>query len=449
MKRIAKVAAVLCAAALGLGACGSSPSAESPKPNQGGAATNKTIKVAAVETAYGTDGWKAVAKAFEEETGIKVELQTAKNLEDTLGSQMQSGSFPDVVHMALGREKGLTETMVKDKALTDLSDVLASKVPGEDVTVQEKLIPGILNSANTDPYGDGKMYLAPMFYTPCGLYYDANLLKSKGWEVPTTWDEMWALGDKAKAEGIYLFSYPTAGYFDAFFYAMLYQAGGEDFFKSATNWEEGVWDTPEAKQIFDVIAKIATYTDPVVPAQANATDFTKNQQLVLDDKAIFMPNGDWVVGEMADAPRAEGFQWGSIALPAFKAGGDRYSTTFFEQAWVPAKAANQAEAKQFVAFLYSDKAAEAFASTSSPAFQPIVNATKFMPEDKKAVYGIYENGAKAAVGAMNTNFQLEGTEWKDVFFKPIDSLVAGTMTQDQWVQGIKELNDKVRPLLNK
>ena len=47
-------------------------------------------------------------------------------------------------------------------------------------------------------------------------------IRDRGWELPTTWDEMWELGDKAKAEGISLFTYPTTGYFDAFFYALMY-----------------------------------------------------------------------------------------------------------------------------------------------------------------------------------------------------------------------------------
>lgn len=59
---------------------------------------------------------------------------------------------------------------------------------------------------------------------------------------------MWALGETAKNEGIALFTYPTTGYFDAFFYAMMYAAGGEDFFKKATTYSEGVWDTAEAGQ---------------------------------------------------------------------------------------------------------------------------------------------------------------------------------------------------------
>ena len=56
---------------------------------------------------------------------------------------------------------------------------------------------GFLDTLATNPYGDGVTYYAPMFYSPCGLFYNAGLFKEKGWEVPTTWEEMWALGDTA------------------------------------------------------------------------------------------------------------------------------------------------------------------------------------------------------------------------------------------------------------
>lgn len=181
---------------------------------------------------------------------------------------------------------------------------------------------------------------------------------------------MWELGDKAAAEGTYLFTYPTTGYFDAFFYALMYAAGGPDFFNKATHYEEGIWDTAEAQTCFDIVTKLASYTNPITPAQANDQDFTQNQQLVLDNKALFMPNGTWIVGEMAEAPRADGFEWGMTALPAVKAGGDQYSYTWFEQAWIPAGAEHQDAAKQFVAYLYSDEACKLFAE--SGAIQPVL-----------------------------------------------------------------------------
>lgn len=48
------------------------------------AAEDVTIKVAAIETAYGSEMWQKVCEAFTEQTGIKVELTTDKKLEDVL-----------------------------------------------------------------------------------------------------------------------------------------------------------------------------------------------------------------------------------------------------------------------------------------------------------------------------------------------------------------------------
>ncbi|NCB64094.1 MAG: carbohydrate ABC transporter substrate-binding protein, partial [Clostridia bacterium] len=296
MKKVLSLSLAL-ALTIGLFA-GCAPQANTPATPAPGTSTPAPaateITVAALESAYGADMWKEVATAFEAQTGIKVNLITDKNLEDVIGPSMQGGEYPDVIHLATGREKGLTDQFIKDKQIADITDVLKMTVPGETATVSDKIAGGFTDNSITNPYGDGKTYLAPMFYSPCGLFYNAGLFEAKGWTVPTTWDEMWVLGDKAKAEGISLFTYPTTGYFDAFLYALMYSVGGSEFFDKATHYEEGVWDSPEAKTCFDIIAKLASYTNPVTPAQANDNDFTQNQQLVLDDKALFMPNGTWI-----------------------------------------------------------------------------------------------------------------------------------------------------------
>ena len=98
-----------------------------------------TISVAAIETAYGSEMWQKVADAFTEETGIKVELTTDKKLEDVIGPSMQGGEYPDVIHLATGREAALTEQFIKGHMITDITDVLSMKVPGEDKLVSEKI----------------------------------------------------------------------------------------------------------------------------------------------------------------------------------------------------------------------------------------------------------------------------------------------------------------------
>ena len=447
MKRLLSLALAGAMCLTLLAGCGKK---EEPAPEVSGTtppvAEDVTIKVAAVSTAF-TDNypamWTEIATAFEGATGIKVELTEEKNLEDVISPAMQGGEFPDVVYLPYGRPAALTEQFVKEKLITDITDVLSMTVPGESAKVSDKIAGGFTDTSMTNPYGDGKTYLAPMFYDPCGLFYNAGLLKEKGWDVPATWDEMWELGEKAKAEGIYLFTYPTTGYFDAFLYALLNTVGGPEFFDAVTTYEEGIWDTPEAAKVVEIITKLASYTNPVTPAQANDQDFRMNQQLVLDNKAIFMPNGTWITGEMADAPRAEGFEWGMTALPAVEEGGDAYSFCWFQQSWIPQGAENVDAAKQFIAFLYSDAACEIFAKAG--AVQPVIGVAEQLEGEKQMFFSIYDNGAKAAMGGFAAYEAVAGLgSVREVFLDPVNGLVSGNLTADEYVANIKTATAQMR-----
>ena len=88
------------------------------------------------------------------------------------------------------------------------------------------------------------------------------------------------------------------------------------------------------------------YSDTV--SNANAKDgFTMNQQAVIDGKALFMPNGDWVVNEMADTT-PEDYHWGLLPLPALEKDGERFVGSMTEQVWIPAQAKNVDDAKAFL-----------------------------------------------------------------------------------------------------
>ncbi len=461
MKKIIALLLVL-AMALSLVACGAKEEpktdapaaaetpAETPKAEETPAAPEAPelaaeITVAAIETAYGSEVWQKVAAAFEEETGVKVNLITDKNLEDVISASMQGGEYPDVIHLATGREAQLTEQFIKDQAIADITDVLSMTVPGEDKLVSEKISGGFTETSLTNPYGDGKTYLAPMFYSPCGLFYNAKLFEAKGWTVPATWDEMWELGEKAKAEGIALFTYPTTGYFDAFMYALTYSVGGAEFFDAITTYEEGAWESENGQKLLEILDKLADYTHASTPAQANDQDFTKNQLMVMEDKALFMPNGTWIVGEMAAAQETltNDFGWGMTALPAVAEGGAGYSYCWFEQAWIPAGAANVDTAKVFVSFLYSDVACEIFASAG--AIQPVNGIASMLEGDNVMFYSIYDNGAKAAMGsfaAVNSTAGLPSA--RVAFFDPMNSLVAGSLTIEEYKASVIDLSAQMK-----
>ena len=54
----------------------------------------------------------------------------------------------------------------------------------------------------------------------------------------------WATKRK-KREFLYSLILPT-GYFDAFFYSLLLEVGGPDFYNKAMTYEDEIWESPEA-----------------------------------------------------------------------------------------------------------------------------------------------------------------------------------------------------------
>ncbi|MGP3915010.1 carbohydrate ABC transporter substrate-binding protein [Nonomuraea sp. 10N515B] len=403
-----------------------------------------TLSVAALEGGYGRDMYTEVIQAYEaSHPNVDVQLQISKSIEDEITPNMKAGRFPDVVVLGQGRKAALTETLIKDKALEDLTPVLKAKVPGEDKTVGDKLIQGIVGNLNTNPYGTDQTYLMPMYYAPTGLVYNKGLFEQKGWKVPATWDEMFALGETAKKEKIALFTYPTAGYLDSFFFALLADVGGEQFYTDVMTYKQGVWQTPQARQVLDLTTRLLKYAAPTTVGYANEQDFTKNQQSILDNKALFMPNGTWIVGEMKDAPRADGFQWGLTPLPAVTAGGKRYITTSVESVWIPSAAKNKDAAKEFVAYLYSDEAAKIFAK--SDAIQPIQGIVSSLSAENAEFYKVYEDPSVAAlVGGFAGTAPVAGVDIKATLFDTANSIISGDKTEDQWQAALNDASEKLR-----
>ncbi|GLC29428.1 carbohydrate ABC transporter substrate-binding protein [Clostridium omnivorum] len=444
MKRLVTLSTSLCLL-VSLAGCTSKTTTSSTKPAEG-----KVLKIAGLNGGYGVDHWKELASKFEAANpGVKVELTLEKNIADVLRPQIQAKNAPDLIYLSVGAEGKLTDTLVKEKAIKDISDVFDMQVPGENVKVKDKIIPGFTDTLITKPYGDGKTYLAPLFYGPCGLFYNKALIgDGKKYKLPQTWDEFLALGETAKRDGISLFTYPTTGYFDAFFYALLNEVGGSGLFNAAMKYDDTAWSGPEATKAFELVGKLAKYTHPDTVAQANKEGFTKNQQLILDNKALFVPNGTWLPGEMKNAPRANGFEWGFTALPKVTANGDSYSYTFFEQMYIPEGAKNVDLAKKFMAYMYSDEATKIIYEKSG-AVQPIIGASKIMKADdpNKLFYSIYDNGAKPAMGGFAAAAPVEGVDLTGadgILFGTVNSVVTGNKTVEQWQKAVVDAAAKIK-----
>lgn len=446
MKKFLCMSLVALMATTSLVGCGSKEETTTPEAEGG----KRVLKVAAFEGGNGAEIWQNLEKAFEEENpDVDVQLTLSSKLDEELRPQMQNGEYPDVVYYNMGQKSGFTETMIKEHALLDISDVFTGDL-------KDKLEDGFAENAITQPYGDGKTYLAPVFYSPTGLWYDAS--KFEDGNVPTTWDEMWAYGDKLKAEGKALFTYPIPSYLDSTMFAMLYQAGGADYYKKALEYDPQTWDSKEGQLVLDTLTKLTNYTWDTTVANANGDGgFKKNQQAVIDGQVAFMPNGNWVVGEMADST-PEGFKWGFMPIPAYEKDGKRYAYTFFEQVWAPKDGKNHDDAKAFIKFLYSDKAVDLMINNEvkdkdgnlkkTPVVQPVKGIVDKLDGDMKLFYSIYEqDNVLPALGNWATTDTIEGLDFNKAVYGAMDSLVNGTMTEDQWKTQLNETFAKCKAAL--
>ena len=460
VRKLMALALVSAMATSMLAGCGSSDDSGKDSGKDADKGSEETVlKVAAFEGGNGTQIWEDIAKAFEEShDGVKVELEMSPELDKDLTKAIQNGDVPDVVYYNLGQPSGFTETMLKEEAIADISDVF-------DDELKDKMLDGILDGTDAQSYGDGKVYLAPIFYTPTGFWYNATLVgEGKQYELPTTWDEFFALGEQAKKDGHSLFTFPTTGYFDATIYAMLAQAGGLDFYNDALRYDADTWTSEEGKKVLDTVAKLVgkDYTQEDTVSNANADGgFKINQQNVIDGKALFMPNGNWVIGEMA-ASTPEDYEWGMMGVPKWSEDESQSVYTFTEQMWVPADAPNMDLAKEFVKFMYSDEVVdiclnnkttdkESGKESDTPVVVPVKGAADKLPDGvtKDCYAAATADDVVAVTGKWATTAPIEGLDMAKAVYGPIESINTGDMTVDEWQKQLVETWEKCADALEK
>lgn len=439
MKKLLKVGCSALVLATLVAGCGSKGD-ENKKPEVPMKDGKRVLKFDAFSGGNGEEVWNEMKEAFEKANkDVTVELRFEKDLPATLNKENASGTYSDIVYYNLGQSTAFTETQLNSGEVLDISDVM-KEVSGN---IDTKYVDAVAQY-----FGDGKSYLAPIMYTPAGLYYNTNLVgEGKKYAMPSTWDDMWSLGDKAKANGTTLFTYPVKGYFDMTIMGMLYQAGGEEYFNNALKYADKTWNSDAGKKITDTIAKLVDpnngylYKDTVANANVDK-GFTKNQQAMIDGKALFMPNGSWIVNEMKETT-PEGFHWGVMPLPAFEKDGQRVVSTFTEQVWVPAKAANPDDAKAFIKFIYSKEGAEIFAKYN--IVSPVKGSKDLIKDEQiKDLFSVYDDeNVKPVIGnyAAYDATKLPDLDFKATMYGPIDEIASAKkdVTADSWNTALVEL----------
>ena len=165
----------------GGGGGGSSPGTGGGEGEEG----DGTISVTSLWGGAEGDAFQAVLDAFEEESGIVAEYESVRDdYAGVLSTRAAGGDAPDVAIMP---GIGFMQSFAQDDLLIPLEDLGIARADLED-----RYAPGILDIGTVDD-----VLYAPMvkLNSKSTVWYHPSSFDELGLEIPTTYDDMVALGD--------------------------------------------------------------------------------------------------------------------------------------------------------------------------------------------------------------------------------------------------------------
>lgn len=408
------------------------------------------LNIAVFQGGFGDAYWNAVVELFEKEhPGVTVNMTISPTIADIIRPQIVAGNAPDFIALNDSSPDGLILSLIKENALMELTDVFEGKNYAGTHALKEDIKYGLLSSSKCAPYnGDSRIFLAPFNTGPQGLIYNKTLFDQKGWKIPTTWDEFYALGDTVATDGRALFTYQGIypGYMEEMLWPAIASEGGMGAIKAICAYEEGSFNNDTVLSVLQKIADISA--KGYLLKGTVGMNHTESQSEMMLGKSVFIVNGTWMESEMADAPREDGFEFAMAPIPTSNADNTHYVLDSCEQFSIPAAAKNPELAKEFLRFLYSDESVKLFAEHSGAIYATITGrdlAKDYISESNYNMYGIYEEPNTAS---LIMNFESLPSNCKinvsDEIFNPLTSVMNGEMTVKEWAESVEAAFAQIR-----
>jgi glucose/mannose transport system substrate-binding protein len=161
---------------------------------------------------------------------------------------------------------------------------------------------------------DGSWVAAPVnIHSTNWLWLNKAALDKAGGKEPTNMDELFALLDKFKEQGITALAHGGVPWQDGTLWeAVVLSRGGPDFYKKAVlEADPEALTSDTMKQVFDDMSKLRTYFDP----NFSGREWNLSTALVIEGKAGAQEMGDWSKGEWIRAKKEPGKDFVCIRFP--------------------------------------------------------------------------------------------------------------------------------------
>ena len=312
--------------------------------------TDQTLEVWTAKLGFGSDWTKDLLDAFKEEAWVKEKYPNLQTIFETsadrsaINTRLDAGEGVNTVDLVFS--DSVTPYMGEDNQgnarSVDLTDVVYhSKVPGEDITVYDKLRDDW--KAQTAYYSVGensfsgnvpyKTYDFLWGSGMMGIVYNEELYKSFGYDVPPrTSEELIEVSNKIKEgndkykEG-YTYMYSAGGDYMGYLYQIWW--GQYEGIDNIYNYYQGIGFDGEnyvekssdifkqvgRKEAMNELIKLSMKENGLRYARGAATDFKAAQKFYFQGKGVFMCNGDWLAEENKEDLAASPYHFKMMKTP--------------------------------------------------------------------------------------------------------------------------------------
>ncbi|WP_431299325.1 ABC transporter substrate-binding protein [Tabrizicola sp. BL-A-41-H6] len=217
----------------------------------------------------------------------------------TLRARVTAGNPPTAVQM-LGFD---IQDWAKEGALADLTATATAE--GWD-----KVVPTALQAFSTY---DGKWVAAPVnVHSTNWIWISKSALDAAGGKAPETWEELVAVLDAMKANGITPLAHGGQAWQDATVFDAVVLSLGADFYKAAMiDLDPAALGGEKMVEAFNRMAKLRSYVDD----NFSGRDWNLASAMVINGEAGMQMMGDWAKGEFLKAGKVPGTDFVCIRFP--------------------------------------------------------------------------------------------------------------------------------------
>jgi glucose/mannose transport system substrate-binding protein len=276
-----------------------------------------------------------------------------------LRARVTSGNAPTAVQM-LGFD---ILDWAKEGALGNLDDIAAKEN-------WDSVVPKALQQFSKY---DGHWIAAPVnVHSTNWMWINKAALDKAGGKAPESWDELIAMLDNFKAQGITAVAHGGQAWQDATIFDAVVLSLGDDFYKKAfIDLDSATLGSDKMKEAFDRMTKLRSYVDD----NFSGRDWNLASAMVIENKAGAQFMGDWAKGEFIKAGKKPGTDFVCIRFP-----GTQGAVTF--------------NSDQFAMFKVADDKVPAQLQMASAIENPVF----------QSAFNVVKGSAPARTDVPNTDF---------------------------------------------